>query len=283
MAELYEWGEAELADGGTITKAEARAKIEEIAAKHGVEVPDEAWEALDIIFDHVDTDENGEIDAAEAKAAMEAYKGQNEHPPYPKPEEIEAWVVAELEKDGSITWEEVREGLLDWAEENGVEVPGAVWEALKKMFDHVDADGNGEVTADEIHAAMEACKKGGPEEEALIRISNFLQQKTKKRLMSFLELNKPKKSKLPPLTKEQAKEIEDAIKAELARDGSITWEEAKAGITAFAEKHGFELGKPQWDELKWIFDAVDQDNNGEVTEAEILAAIEWCQANPGKC
>ena len=77
------------------------------------------------------------------------------------------------------------------------------------------------------------------------------------------------------------KEIEEAIEAELAKEGhSITKEEAAAGIQEYADAHGHELSEKDWEELEAAFDEVDTSGNGEL-EADELAAVEaeyrkWC-------
>jgi len=72
---LEEWGKAELANGGTITKAEAQAKLTEIAAEYGVEIPEEVWTHLEAMFDLVDTNGDGELNAAEVEAVIKAHEG----------------------------------------------------------------------------------------------------------------------------------------------------------------------------------------------------------------
>merc|ERR1711988_8977 len=71
--EIEDWVTAELTTGDkTITKKEAHDAIVAFGEKHGFEPLDgDAWEALEEMFDSVDTDGNGEIDLAELEAALE--------------------------------------------------------------------------------------------------------------------------------------------------------------------------------------------------------------------
>merc|ERR1711907_930421 len=74
--EIADWVETELANDGTITKAEAQAAVQAFADKHGFEITDEMWAKLEELFDMVDTNGDGDIDGAEAKAAWEAHEGK---------------------------------------------------------------------------------------------------------------------------------------------------------------------------------------------------------------
>merc|ERR1711998_173716 len=76
LEELEEFAEGELADGGTITKEEAGAKIHELATEHGIEISDEDWEELEAAFDAVDTSGDGELDAGEIEAAVASFEGK---------------------------------------------------------------------------------------------------------------------------------------------------------------------------------------------------------------
>ena len=63
--EIEDWVEAELADGGTITKDEAAGAIQDFADKHGFVITEEMWEFMEMVFDYVDTNDDGEIDGGE--------------------------------------------------------------------------------------------------------------------------------------------------------------------------------------------------------------------------
>ena len=71
LEEAKAWVDAQLADGGTITKAEAKEAIQSFADKHGFKISKKDWEEMDKAFDWVDTSGDGEIDKAEFDAAME--------------------------------------------------------------------------------------------------------------------------------------------------------------------------------------------------------------------
>ena len=74
--QIEAWAHSELKDGGTITKQEAHDALSALAKKHGIEIPDEVWDALEGIFDAIDTNGDGELDAAEVKAAIDHVTGE---------------------------------------------------------------------------------------------------------------------------------------------------------------------------------------------------------------
>merc|ERR1712048_1128289 len=155
--EIEAWAHSELENGGTITKQEAHDALSALAKKHGVEIPDEVWAALEEIFDAIDTDGNGELDAGEVKAALDhVTEGQDwEDVQLPTEEEVRAWIHEELAKDGDITKKEAADAVKAWANSQGVVVPKEVWKALEASFDAVDANGDGKLTAEELEAAFE--------------------------------------------------------------------------------------------------------------------------------
>ena len=63
--EIEDWVEDQLADGGTITKDEAAEAIQDFADTHGFTITDEMWEFMEMVFDMVDTNDDGEIDGGE--------------------------------------------------------------------------------------------------------------------------------------------------------------------------------------------------------------------------
>ena len=71
--EIEAWVTEQLTTGeGTITKKEAHDALVAFGEKHGFpEIPEEAWDELDAMFDEADTSGDGEIDLAEFSAAME--------------------------------------------------------------------------------------------------------------------------------------------------------------------------------------------------------------------
>lgn len=121
-----------------------------MAAKHHIEISAEMWEQLEAMFDYVDTDGNGELDAAEVQHAIGKHKGVE----WPTEEEVVAWIKGELEKDGDITWKEVKAALNKWAKSQDYEIPKPMWKGIKEAFKMIDADGNGKVTADELKKAF---------------------------------------------------------------------------------------------------------------------------------
>merc|ERR1711988_770761 len=125
----------------------------------------------------------------------------------------------------------------------GVTIPQEAWDVLEAGFDAVDADGDGELTAEEIGAAFPPPKKGkkGPKGGALLRLKSKLRNMNKNK-------NKAKQGGL--------NEVEAFMAEQLADEGTITKEEAHA----FA----VEMGVPEsmMDELEAGFDAVDANGDG---------------------
>jgi len=70
------------------------------------------------------------------------------------------WDLAEIFEavdangDGSLTIKEVFKAIKAYAKEHGIELPKGWRKEVKAIFKHVDADKNGKVTLDEIHAAI---------------------------------------------------------------------------------------------------------------------------------
>merc|ERR1711912_128733 len=236
----------ELADGGTITKEEAHS----FAVEAGV--PDSMMDELEAAFDAMDTNGDGALDGGEVEAAME-YMGIDEDTTFPTEDEIIAAVEAELARDGGITKEEAAGAIAEWADSEGVTIPQEAWDVLEAGFDAVDADGDGELTAEEIGAAFPPPKKGkkGPKGGALLRLKSKLRNKSK---------SKAKQGGL--------NEVEAFMAEQLADEGTITKEEAHA----FA----VEMGVPEsmMDELEAGFDAVDANGDGELDAGEVEAAME---------
>merc|ERR1711907_676137 len=165
--ELEAWGAEQLADGGTITKMEAYDKMVELG------VPESMMDELEAAFDAVDADGNGELDAEEVEAAVESM-GITEDTTFPTEDQIVAAVEAELARDGGITKEEAAGAIAAWADAEEVTIPQEAWDVLEAGFDAVDADGDGELTAEEIGAAFPSEKppKKGPKGGALLKMKN---------------------------------------------------------------------------------------------------------------
>jgi len=243
----------ELADGGTITKEEAHA----FAVAQGV--PESMMDELEAAFDAMDADGNGELDAGEVEGAMD-HMGIDDDTEFPTQEEIVAAVEAELARDGGITKEEAAGAIAEWADSQGVTIPQEAWDVLEAGFDAVDADGDGELTAEEIGAAFPPQppkKKGGkgPKGGALLKMKNKLKNKLRLK-------NKSKQEE------EGVNEFEAWAAGQLADGGTITKQEGYEKLT--------ELGVPEsmMDEIEAGFDAVDTNGDGELDQGEVEAAMD---------
>merc|ERR1712151_639870 len=129
-------------------------------------------------FDAMHTNGDGALDQGEVEAAME-HMGLDEDVEWPTEDELVAAVEAELARDGGITKEEAAGAIAHWADEQGVTIPQEAWDIMEAAFDEVDANGDGELTGDELHAAFaeeEAAgpkgkgKKGGKKGKSLLKL-----------------------------------------------------------------------------------------------------------------
>lgn len=118
-------------------------------------------------------------------------------------------------------------------------------------FDYVDANGDGHVTEKEINKALK--KHGGKKGIKDVR-RKYIQ------------------TKMPELTDEQIKDIENFLEAAFA-DGVFTWEEAVEGVNQWEAKYG-PLPKGAKKALKEVFEAADTDNSGGITVEEAEAFLE---------
>ena len=84
----------------------------------------------------------------------------------PSNEEVEEWVKAELEKDGSITLDEIKTGLEKWEAATGKKVTEDEAEAIELGFDMLDLDDDGHVTGAELQCVFE--KKNCPPDDGKI-------------------------------------------------------------------------------------------------------------------
>jgi len=132
---------------------------------------------------------------------------------------------------------------------------------LEAGFDAVDADGDGELTAEEIGDAFpeeKPPKKGGkgPRGGALLKT------KLKNKLKNKLRLKNKSKQE-----EEGLNEFEAWAAAELADNGTITKEEGYNKLT--------ELGVPEsmMDELEVAFDAMDTNGDGALDQGEVEGAM----------
>lgn len=185
----------------------------------------------------IDTNNDGELDAAEVEAVVNAH----ENVEFPTEEEIMAWVEGELAKDGSITWDEIEGALDDWAASQNYTIPDQVKNFMKESFKAIDTDNSGDVDRHELEAAFAHHEQGhddprgpeGPTEE----------------------------------------EIKAWLEGELAKDGDITMDEIKAGINEYASAHNIEVPQQVWDDVDREFKKADTDGNGAIDRAELDAAF----------
>merc|ERR1711907_676113 len=100
-------------------------------------------------------------------------------------------------------------------------VPESMMDELEAGFDAVDTNGDGEVDAEEVEAAMEHM---GLDEEVQFPTEE---------------------------------EIHDFVVGHLEADGDLSKEEAAAGIAAWADSQGVTIPQEAWDILEAMFDEVD--------------------------
>jgi Ca2+-binding EF-hand superfamily protein len=189
------------------------------------------------------------------------YMGIDEDTEFPTQEEIVAAVEKELARDGGITKEEAAGAIAEWADSQGVTIPQEAWDILEAGFDEVDADGDGELTAEEIGAAFppQKPKKGGkkgPKGGALLKMKNKLKNKLRLK-------NKSKQEE------EGVNEFEAWAGEQLANGGTITKQEGYEKLT--------ELGVPEsmMDEIEAGFDAMDTNGDGALDQGEVETAMEY--------
>merc|ERR1712054_405926 len=194
---------------------------------------------LEVAFDAMDTDGDGALSGEEVEAAMD-HMGIDEDTEWPTEEELVAAVEAELARDGGITKEEAAGAIAHWADENGVTIPQEAWDVMEAGFDAVDADGDGELTAEEIGAAF------------------------------------PHPHCPPPgaVSEEDAEAIKEAV-AGMPEDFEVTPEM----YLEAAEAEGIELNDEDMEVATAVFEAIDQDGNGAHSKGELQDAINWLEEN----
>merc|ERR1712070_804888 len=151
-----------------------------------------------------------------------------------------------------------------WADAEGL--TEEEMEVAETIFDHVDANDNGEISKDEAKAAfkwmMSHCH---PKKEAA-----FLKLKTLAKATAKQEDD----GEWECPTAEEEDQIMAALEHWLP-DGVITKEEAVADITAWLAEAGEPpLTDEEWAELDALFNYLDADQSGGVTEDELVAAWE---------
>lgn len=165
-------------------------------------------------------------------------------------------IVKEVERDGSLTMEELHHGLELWEEHTGKTITDDEWEMVEAGFAEVDGDGDGHVTMDELKAAMK--KHGGKKGVKDISVKDI------RRLIKVSE---------PELTEEQIADIEAYLTEAFADDGHLDWEEAVKGIELWEKKYGKIPG--EWKKaLKKAFEETDTNDDGKISVKELEAAIE---------
>lgn len=152
--------------------------------------------------------------------------------------ELEAWAHGELKDGGTITKKEAYDAINGYAKKHGVDIPDAVWKELEDIFDAIDTNGDGELCAKEVKAAMDAHAEDWEN-----------------------------------VTYPTEEEIVAWVEAELAKDGDITKKEAADAIQAWAKSQGVTIPKEVWDVLEAAFDAVDANGDGRLTHDELVAAF----------
>lgn len=158
----------------------------------------------------------------------------------PHESEIEEWVHAELERDGSITKKEIKEALKQWEEATGKKVTKDEWKMISEVFDVIDLDGDKKVTAQELECVFDG-------------------------------KNCPAEHSLPEITPEMEATIQELLEEGFA-DGKLTKKELKAGIKEFEERHG-KIPKDIKDVIWALFDLLDANGDKEVTVEEVEAAM----------
>merc|ERR1712100_501022 len=154
-----------------ITKKEAYKFFKAFAKKHGYKMTEADWEELGKMFDAADTNHDGELDLDEVVAAcggdddikiskklktLLKVKLMDDGEPDDQAEdnEIEAWAKAELADGGTITGEEAIDFFGKYAKKHGYKMTPMDWGYLGYMFGQADTNGDGELDAKEVAAAM---------------------------------------------------------------------------------------------------------------------------------
>ena len=158
----------------------------------------------------------------------------------PHESEIEQWVHEELERDGSITKKEIKKALGQWEDATGKKVTKEEWKLISEMFDVIDLDGDDKVTGQELQCVFDG-------------------------------ENCPEQVKLPELTPEMEKTVEEIL-TEAFADGKMTKKELKQGLKKFEEAHG-KIPSDIKDVIWAMFDLLDANGDKVVTIEEVEAAM----------
>ena len=158
----------------------------------------------------------------------------------PHESDIEDWVHDELERDGSITKQEIREALNHWEDATGKKVTKEEWNLISEMFDVIDLNDDEKVTEEELECVFDG-------------------------------KNCPAQAQLPEITEEMEETIEELLNEAFA-DGKMTKKELKEGLKKFEEAHG-EIPSDIKDVIWALFDLLDANGDKVVTVEEVEAAM----------
>ena len=161
--------------------------------------------------------------------------------------DFEKAIKAELDKDGNVTLKELYAIVKKIAKDYEFKLPKGWKKHVKMAFDYVDANHDGKVTGPEIEAAM---KKH--------------EEKEKKKEAKDVEVESSDDDEDP---------LEEALKAKLEKDGSVTLKEVYGIIEKLAKEHDVKLPKGWKDYVKKIFEYVDANDDGKVTGPEVEEAM----------
>ena len=73
----------------------------------------------------------------------------------PQQEDVDRWVKAQLEDDGSITIDEIHLALANWEQATGKMVTDKEWALIERAFAMMDLNDDGHVTEDELKCVVE--------------------------------------------------------------------------------------------------------------------------------
>ena len=147
---------AELDHDGSVELGELYEIIEKIADKYDYTLPKGWKKHVKAVFDHVDANGDGKVTGPEIEKAMEEDDDVQLSAKSKGPEEdFEKAIKAELEHDGSVSLGELYEIIKKIAKKYDFKLPKGWKKHVKAVFDHVDANGDGEVTGEEIQKAMD--------------------------------------------------------------------------------------------------------------------------------
>ena len=179
--------------------------------------------------------------------------------------EIIEWVIDQL-GGGTITKQEAHDALVAFLDKHGFDQPSAEeWKMLEDMFDAADLNKDGEIDLKEFAFAC-----AGPPPEEMVQ----LKKSAKKFVQTKLRAKLPEE-----LTEEQEMEIIEWVIAELG-GGTITKQEAHDALVAFLDKHGYpQPSAEEWKMLEDMFDAADQNGDGEIDLKEFAMA---CHGPPSQ-